>query len=538
MHTTGTIIDAVRASGSFGASNRRYALLKYLLDEQYAGRGDRVKAYAIALDVFARSDDFDTSIDSIVRVEMHRLRTALKRFNETAEDFTITIPASSYEVIIAPVSQTTSIIPPAYKKSIIGIGLGLMLLSLCIGAIMFQKHITRVQENARYICSTIKPNVHLRPSVVIGKKVLNQDDLHIIDRHLRTGLSQYPAINLIGNKVNCGQSGTPSYSLSMTIFETAEHPFLSLQVQHDLSHNILYAKDIQIASQDNPLGEDTRWKIYTALSKLAFANGVILNDAVKRDWALDVNKKDFQCFEHALKHYEFFTEDEYQHALTCLQTAIDRDTKIPEIYAILSTFYFQQSINFREKIVANPLEMAESLLNTVEQFAPQNSEVLATRLRTQNIRKNNSVQDLRFYIKLLERQTPYHPHMLIFISRTYGYNMGDWEAAKRVSNIMRKIDDTHFFITYYVEFSYAFLHESADKAYNIAIEMYHPTSITSGLKGLAAANKAGETAQAQQFKEDLKALGLSSISDYVGVISSRQYEPKLTAELIKWLSVK
>ncbi|MCC0062241.1 MAG: hypothetical protein H6885_12840 [Rhodobiaceae bacterium] len=48
-------------------------LLSYLIREELEGHGDRLKAYAIGVDVFGRSADFDPNNDSIVRVEMTRL---------------------------------------------------------------------------------------------------------------------------------------------------------------------------------------------------------------------------------------------------------------------------------------------------------------------------------------------------------------------------------------------------------------------------------------------------------------------------------
>ena len=60
----------------------------------------RIKAYSIALDVMERDEDFDNSIDSIVRVEMHRLRKNLSLFNARNSDYKIKIPKASYIPII------------------------------------------------------------------------------------------------------------------------------------------------------------------------------------------------------------------------------------------------------------------------------------------------------------------------------------------------------------------------------------------------------------------------------------------------------
>ncbi len=73
-------IGQVKASGVFGRSNRRIRLLSHLMRSELLGQGDRLKAYSIGLDIFDKKSSFDPSTDSIVRVEMGRLRTAIALF--------------------------------------------------------------------------------------------------------------------------------------------------------------------------------------------------------------------------------------------------------------------------------------------------------------------------------------------------------------------------------------------------------------------------------------------------------------------------
>ncbi|MCB2076873.1 MAG: hypothetical protein KDE55_04135 [Novosphingobium sp.] len=72
-----TAVDRILSSGVFGQRSRLRELLGYIVGEELEGRGDRLKAYAIGIDVFARPVDFNPNNDSIVRVEMARLRQAL-----------------------------------------------------------------------------------------------------------------------------------------------------------------------------------------------------------------------------------------------------------------------------------------------------------------------------------------------------------------------------------------------------------------------------------------------------------------------------
>ncbi|TCM22271.1 TolB-like protein [Novosphingobium sp. PhB165] len=70
-------LSRVVGSATFRSSPRLAELLTHLVTQTVAGHADRLKGYAIALDVFGRDEDFDASSDSIVRVQMTRLRKAL-----------------------------------------------------------------------------------------------------------------------------------------------------------------------------------------------------------------------------------------------------------------------------------------------------------------------------------------------------------------------------------------------------------------------------------------------------------------------------
>lgn len=70
----------VLASKPFRRARRRRRLLAYLVAETLAGRGDVLKEYSIARDVYNLPEDFDPRADPRVRVEVRRLRQTLARY--------------------------------------------------------------------------------------------------------------------------------------------------------------------------------------------------------------------------------------------------------------------------------------------------------------------------------------------------------------------------------------------------------------------------------------------------------------------------
>jgi hypothetical protein len=73
-------LDRILRSGPFHQSRRRQRFLEYLVNETLAGRGERLKGYNVALEVFDRPESFDPVTDPLVRIEAARLREKLREY--------------------------------------------------------------------------------------------------------------------------------------------------------------------------------------------------------------------------------------------------------------------------------------------------------------------------------------------------------------------------------------------------------------------------------------------------------------------------
>jgi len=73
-------LQAVLTSVTFENRVRLSNLLQYICERYFEGETDAIKEYSIATDVFGRSASFDQATDSIVRVEVFRLRKKLREF--------------------------------------------------------------------------------------------------------------------------------------------------------------------------------------------------------------------------------------------------------------------------------------------------------------------------------------------------------------------------------------------------------------------------------------------------------------------------
>lgn len=73
-------LDRILHSGPFQQSRRRQRFLEYIVSETLAGRGDRLKGYNVAVEVFDRPETFDPVTDPLVRIEAARLREKLREY--------------------------------------------------------------------------------------------------------------------------------------------------------------------------------------------------------------------------------------------------------------------------------------------------------------------------------------------------------------------------------------------------------------------------------------------------------------------------
>jgi tetratricopeptide (TPR) repeat protein len=108
-------LGRILASEPFAASPMLASFLRYVVEETLAGRGDRLKAYTIAIGALERSDDFDPNDNPLVRVQARRLRQALERYYFTegrGSDLVIELPLGTYVPNFVERSAAPEAAPP------------------------------------------------------------------------------------------------------------------------------------------------------------------------------------------------------------------------------------------------------------------------------------------------------------------------------------------------------------------------------------------------------------------------------------------
>jgi hypothetical protein len=92
-------IERVLHSATFSRSDSSRQLLKFIVEKSLAGDLDSIKEYTIATEALGRPPDFDPKADSIVRIQVQRLRKRLEEYysDEGRRDpIRIVIPSGHY----------------------------------------------------------------------------------------------------------------------------------------------------------------------------------------------------------------------------------------------------------------------------------------------------------------------------------------------------------------------------------------------------------------------------------------------------------
>ena len=92
-------LERILSSETFKRSERARELLSYLVAREQLGEAERLKGYAIAVDVFGKDSEFDSSTDAVVRVQAGRLRELLSQYYAAegrGDPIRMVIPRGSY----------------------------------------------------------------------------------------------------------------------------------------------------------------------------------------------------------------------------------------------------------------------------------------------------------------------------------------------------------------------------------------------------------------------------------------------------------
>ncbi|MFY0661363.1 MAG: hypothetical protein JXR15_12785 [Shimia sp.] len=347
----------LQSTKEFAKGSRKYRILEYLIAAEVEGNGDRLKAYAIGVDVLDRRADFDPSEDSIVRVEMARLRTALSIFYHTHQTgLKIEIPKGTYRPEFHQISALESVAEQEDSGRWRRLCMQAYLVCsavLVVGLIVFLVSHLRSMEPQRVVVD--------RPMVRVSGDFSTEEMSHVLET-----LSGFKNIYTVLDRFS---DDTADYRVS---FSKAEN---GTAVQGKVIHSP--SGQIVSSAAFGPNHHDSADDLENWLSGLAQLNGVIEKDYMRRGEFGPI----FRCRYLTETYFGNQTDAAHLEARDCLLEQIEKGERSATLFANLALIFREEHSDKRNAMPGDPLFRAMEAARTaidIDPFDANNHYALMT----------------------------------------------------------------------------------------------------------------------------------------------------------------
>lgn len=373
-------LERILSSETFKRSERARSLLAYLIEREQAGEAERLKGYAIGVDVFGKDQEFDSSTDAVVRVQAGRLRELLAQYYQTeghADSLRVAIPLGAYvptyeaalpcetvrqtprqqlwqflrEAGSAVARRSRSAGPrssePAYGRKVVGVAdirllwgaLALVATLLVIVAYRTDPIDGVVSGNA-----AAAPGASWQAPAVVAStgmemlptiRILTDGDDPAVARVsalFRTAFASFETINLIGGEFSRGDRNLPPdpESFVLSVAPGAEGGNVSVELQSLGSGRVLINRSLS-ASQVTP--DVLEAKVAGLVSAMAPVDGVIYGYLKQNG----LQSALVNCLILNNAFYLDWTERRHFLAYGCFEKLAEARAKSPLVYASLAS---------------------------------------------------------------------------------------------------------------------------------------------------------------------------------------------------------
>src|SRR5260370_870462 len=149
VETVRAQINRLVESKSFETSEVHRRLLQYLAEKSLTGEAERLKEYTIGLEAFSKPPSYDPKHDSIVRLQVGRLRQKLSTYYQTeanGDPVLVSLPKGAFKLnfeVYQPPDQARQT-PPDSSRRVLLLGVALAVVALwAIAATIFSVRAAR-----------------------------------------------------------------------------------------------------------------------------------------------------------------------------------------------------------------------------------------------------------------------------------------------------------------------------------------------------------------------------------------------------------
>jgi len=530
--------DAVITSGVLGSSKNQNALFKYILGAKFNGTTSDIKTKQIAIHVFDRDNNFSTKKDSIVRVEMHRLRANLDSFNLQSDNMKLNLPKSSYDLqidVTKPdiqdmVIQDGGPLKTIRKNRIYGAG---ALIAAGLFAGLFAGAFW--QEEKGSDCSKLIPNMEI--SERRDKNAADEASLHMyVDQVIRGAASQFGHLKIVKDVESCGYTGVPGYKLEYTLLQNGSGVNGSLSTMSVSDNKIINVSNFSgIFEPDKTLpadDSDLYFTIVQIINDLLGPGSIVHTHAAKQNWKDEVRAQDYSCLAEMYQSFVSDSNEDYYTGLACLKQSYENGTPLLDNLGGLAASYLEQAMGNRGAEGNDPLLIAQEIMDSIGDHWLENPETTIAKIMYDTVRPDYNDQQLRVTLFEAEKAYSSHATVMIEVSRYYGFMLGDWDNAVRVMDRAKRLTSGQTNSVFHVDAAYALLAQSNPEAWSDCVKAYSQYSKMSNLLVNACAKKYAKPVWEQQTKDNLNKLNLKTSADKKQFLKNMRFEAGLTTAIL------
>lgn len=538
-------IKQIAASGVLGASERRLALLRYLINKELTGEGTSLKAFTIAVDVLGRDANFDPGSDSIVRSEVGRLRDALRLFNAEharPEDIRIEIPKGTYRPTFLAPSKAKHHRKPIPARAIF-IAASSVILALAAFLVL-----TLPNEQPRADANLSKqllelPYSPIRVAVPIPQVLGEQENTGWIAVGLYTelmmDLSVYPWLSVVVPVQGLGDIDPEAvdYVLDGVFFSDVD----ALEARVRL---VAYPEQLLIWTDTQAVelkASNLRGAIAELSSKIAYRlaskEGIAAElTRVKNANGAVENLKAYLCYLGLHGYVTAPTDEDHLNLRNCLLEAVEKFPNFGDGWAALAVVYIDEArFQTNARVDADPWADASNAVEKALLHAPLRMTSLNAALIESVEATTQDPREFDRIAALLLKLFPRHPPTLYNVGSRAAEFLGRWDQG--IELIDRAIDlhpDPPSL--YYLTRAYhtAMTGSDAD-ALNAAAPLNDDNAISQLLLNYLAATRNNLRIQSERYRQLLADHGFLTHQNLVQLVKGRRYVQELETALLTQL---
>ncbi|MGB5802154.1 MAG: hypothetical protein WBG88_18795 [Mesorhizobium sp.] len=352
-------LERLLASETFGRSERARELLRYLVERQLAGEADRLKGFAIAVDVFGKDAGFDSSTDAVVRVQAGRLRELLNQYFATegaSDPVRIAIPRGSYvptyeanepastaleeegepavAAVAPPPPKRRAAARPAIARQLRFFWGAIAVVIAMLGALLVRQGVlsppdgieAAAVETAVATSSIARTNSPVDlPAVYVDADARGPDAERVVIA-LRTGLSGFDTVDFIGRAADGQPLSASRTSFVFRVIPGSSDGDILLELQNMATGRVLLSRRLSAETLASSKLDD---RIAGILTASVPASGAIYNYIEQGNLQAGLT----QCLLLDEKYYLDQNARTHKTAYRCVESLIEQGVKSPLVYS-------------------------------------------------------------------------------------------------------------------------------------------------------------------------------------------------------------